>query len=96
VLSTDGATTVEYFENTGVSIGYALNDQVRISYTNEKGERNFATSATTTKDIKMTSYQIAYNIGGATLSLVRNSTDNVGFNDNVDSEETLVALAMAF
>jgi len=97
VLSgTEGAETVEYFENTGVSIGYALNDQVRISYTNEKAERNFATSATTTKDIKMTSYQIAYNIGGATLSLVRNSTDNVGFNSNLDSDETLVALAMAF
>jgi len=96
LATTAGATTVEFYENTGVSIGYALNDQVRISYTNEKGERNFATSATTTSDIKMTSYQIAYNIGGATLSLVRNSTDNVGFVSNVDSEETLVSLAMAF
>jgi len=92
----DGTTEVEYYENTGYSIGYALNDAVRVSYTNEKGERNFATSTTTSYDIKLASYQIAYNIGGATLSLVRQDVDNAAFTNNNDWTETLVGIAMAF
>jgi hypothetical protein len=90
------ATEVEYYENTGYSIGYAINDNVTVSYSNEKNEKNVMTSSTTTYDIKQNSYQIAYNLGGATLSLVRHETDNVGYANNTDASETLVAIAMAF
>ena len=95
-VGANGATTVEYYENTGISVGYALNDAVRLSYTDEKGERNFATSATTSYDIKLKSYQIAYNVGGATLSLVRQDVSNAAYTNNNDWTETLVAIAMAF
>jgi hypothetical protein len=93
---TSGATDVEYYENTGYSVGYALNDAVRVSYTREKSEQNFLTSSTVAYDITQSSYQIAYNIGGATLSLVRHDTDNKGYVNNADTAETLVAVAMAF
>jgi len=92
----NGAAIVEFFENTGYSIGYAVNDQVRVSYTREKNERNFITSTTQNFDITQDSYQIAYNIGGATLSLVRHETDNAAYTNNSDQSETLVAIAMAF
>lgn len=91
-----GDTTVEYYENTGISIGYALNDAVRFSYTDEKGEANYQTSATTSYDIKLKSYQIAYNIGGATLSLVRQDVKNASYTKGNDWTETLVGIAMAF
>ena len=94
--ATTGATVVEYYENTGISVGYALNDAVRISYTREKNEAHYLTSSTVNHDITQNSYQVAYNIGGATLSLVRHDTDNVGYKNNVDQNETLVAIAMAF
>ena len=87
---------VEYYENTGISVGYALNDAVRISYTREKNEAHYLTSTTTNYDITQNSYQVAYNIGGATLSLVRHDTDNVSYQNNNDRTETLVAIAMAF
>lgn len=96
VLTSAGDTTVEYYENTGWSVGYALNDAVRLSYTREKNEANYKTSATVGYDIEQDSYQIAYNIGGATLSLVRHETENVGYANNVDASETLIGLAMAF
>ena len=32
---TDGATQVEYYENTGISVGYAVNDDLSVSYTTE-------------------------------------------------------------
>ena len=91
-----GGTTVEYYENTGYSVGYALNDAVRVSYTREKNEANYKTSATVGYDIEQDSYQIAYNIGGATLSLVRHETQNAGYVNNEDRSETLIGLAMAF
>jgi len=95
-FATGGATTVEYYENTGVSIGYALNDAVRISYTDEKGQAHYATSATVGYDINLASYQVAYNIGGATISLVRQDVENAAFTNNNDWTETLVGIAMAF
>ena len=87
---------VEYYENTGISIGYALNDAVRISYTREKNEAHQLTATNVNYDITQNSYQVAYNIGGATLSLVRHDTDNASYQNNNDRTETLVAIAMAF
>jgi hypothetical protein len=94
--TTTGGTVVEYYENTGISVGYALNDAVRISYTREKNEAHYLTSSTVNYDITQNSYQVAYNIGGATLSLVRHDTDNARYTNNDDQSETLVAIAMAF
>ena len=93
---TSGASTVEYYENTGISVGYAVNDDLSVSYTSETGERNMQTSTTTVYDIEMDSIQVAYSLGGATLSLARTDYENIGFADGVDATETIVSLAFAF
>ena len=93
---TDGATTVEYYENTGLSIGYAVNDDLSVSYTTETGEANYQTSATTAYDIEMDSIQVAYSLGGATLSLARTDYENIGYANGVDATETIIALTFAF
>jgi outer membrane protein OmpU len=93
---TAGATTVEYYENTGISLGYAVNDDLSVSYTSEEGERNFQTSTTTNYDIEMDSIQVAYSLGGATLSLARTDYENLSFKDGVDATETIIALTFAF
>ena len=93
---TDGATTVEFYENTGISVGYAVNDDLSVSYTSETGEANFQTSSTTNYDIEMDSIQVAYSLGGATLSLARTDYENIGYADGVDATETIIALSFAF
>ena len=93
---TAGATTVEYYENTGVSIGFAVNDALSVSYTTETGERSFQTSSTVAYDIDMNSIQAAYSLGGATLSLARADYDNIGYANGVDASDTIIALAFAF
>ena len=93
---TDGATQVEFYENTGVSVGYAVNDDLSVSYTTETGERNFQTSATTTYDIEVDSIQVAYSLGGATLSIARTDYENIGYADGVDATDTIVAMTFAF
>jgi outer membrane protein OmpU len=91
-----GATTVEYYENTGYSLGYAVNDALSVSYTREESEANYLTSSTTNYDIEMDSVQIAYSLGGATLSLARADYENVGYANNSDAEETIIAMSFAF
>ena len=91
-----GATTVEYYENTGMSIGYAVNDDLSVSYTSETSEANYMTSATTAYDIDMDSIQLAYSLGGATLSIARADVENVGYVNNSDLTETIIAMSFAF
>ena len=91
-----GTTTVEYYENTGISIGYAVNDDLSVSYTSETSEANYQTSTTTSYDVEMDSIQIAYSLGGATLSIARADVENVGYVENTDLTETIIAMSFAF
>jgi len=92
----NGATTVEYYENTGMSIGYAVNDDLSVSYTQETSEPNYMTSATVGYDVEMDSIQLAYSLGGATLSIARADVENVGYVQNTDLTETIIAMSFAF
>jgi len=91
-----GTTTVEQYENTGFSIGYAVNDALSVSYTQETGERSMQTSSTATYDIQADSFQLAYTAGGLTLGLARTDYENVGYVQNHDVTETVLGLTMAF
>ena len=91
-----GATTVEYYENTGFSLGYAVNDELSVSFTREESEPSYMTSSTVAYDIEMDSVQIAYSLGGATLSLARADYDNVNYKNNQEATETIIAMTFAF
>jgi len=91
-----GATTIEHTENTGLSIGYSVNEDLSLSYTREESEANYQTSATVSNDIEMDSIQVAYSLGGATLSVARADYENVGYELNKDITETIIAMSFAF
>ena len=88
--------SAEYYENTGVSVGYAVNDDLSLSYTRETSERNMAHSPTVTYDIEMDSIQVAYSMGGATVSIARADVENTNYIQNYDVEETIIAMSFAF
>ncbi len=91
-----GTTDAEYYENTGMSVGFAVNDDLSVSFTREESEVNYAHSATASNDVEMDSIQVAYSLGGATLSLARADYENVGYVANEDATETIVAMTFAF
>ena len=93
---TAGGTTAEYYENTGMSVAYAVNDDLSISYTSETGEIFYQTSSTTAYDVEMDSVQLAYSLGGATLSIARTDYENIGYADGVDANDTIIAMTFAF
>ena len=94
--ATATGASVEYYENTGMSLGYAINDEVSVSYTRETSEANQAHSTNTTYDVEMDSVQVAYSLGGATLSLARADVENVSYTQNNDITETIIAMSFAF
>ena len=91
-----GTTDVEYYENTGMSVAFAVNDDLSVSFTREESEANYAHSATASNDVEMDSIQVAYSLGGATLSLARADYENVSYVANEDATETIVAMTFAF
>jgi hypothetical protein len=91
-----GTTTVEHYKNRGMSLGYAVNDNLSVSYTKEVSEASMQTSATTTYDVEADSIQAAYSLGGATLSIARADYENVGYVQNADRHETIIAMSFAF
>ncbi len=93
---TAGATTVEYYENTGFSLAYAVNDELSVSYSNETGEASYQTSATQAYDIEVDSIQAAYSLGGATLSIARGDYENMSYVNGSDGSDTIIALSFAF
>ena len=89
-------TTVEYYENRGISIAMAVNDALSVSYTDEVSEANAQHSPTVTYDVELQSVQAAYSLGGATLSLARANYDNVSYANGDDQTETIIAMTFAF
>ena len=91
-----GTTTAEYYENTGMSVAFAVNDDLSVSFTREESEVNYAHSSQANYDVEMDSIQVAYSLGGATLSLARADVENVSYVENEDATETIVAMTFAF
>ena len=81
-----------------MSIAYAINDDLSISYEVEKSEANYLITGTTADvEQKSTGIQLAYNLGGMTVALARNSHDNPGYSSTAaDEDQTLIAVTMAF
>ena len=92
------------YDTDAYGIQFAVNEAMSISYTKEKSEltRNSgveATNSTATKtkiEADVDTYQVAYNIGGATLAIVKSEADNAGYKTNKEVSATLISLKMAF
>lgn len=91
-----GATTVEYYTNSNISVGFAVNDALSVSYSNESSEPSYQTSATVGYDQDSQSIQAAYTMGGMTIALARTDYDNVGYVNNANVTETILSVSMAF
>ena len=83
---------------------FAVNDSLSVSYSIDKSEASTranivsgATSAVKTNvEAKITSAQVAYNIGGATLGITRTEVSDSDYTKDRDEDMTLFTLAMAF
>ena len=91
------ATFVESYDQTNQSIAYVVNDDLSLSYEVEKSTAQYLSDATADVEQKSTGIQIAYNMGGMTIALARNSHNNPSYDATAaDIDQTLLAVTMAF
>jgi len=103
----NGSTTidgsVEYFQNDAISVAFAVNENLSVSYdrlvsTAEARALTAANRAETdiSRDLEISSIQAAYNIGGAVVAIGQKSVDGNNYADGANFTETVFSLKMAF
>jgi len=102
ITNKNGFATMYETDSYGVEV--AVNDQLSISYTNEKSEEttNVAIAAgaaggtKTTIESDITSMQAAYVVGGATLGVAITETDDADYTAGKEEKVTVFSIAMDF
>ena len=98
----NGAVT--QYDTTSYGVEMAVNDALSVSYTKEKSEaiKNVAIVAGASSNTKstveadITSMQLAYVVGGATVGVNITDTDNADYISGKEEKVTMLSLAMAF
>jgi hypothetical protein len=94
----EDATTdfIEDTQNNKASVSVNVNDDLSVSYIQEKSTANHKTTATTDVEVKSTSLGAAYTMGGMTLALALVEHENVGYVANVDVKSSVFNVTLAF
>ena len=94
---------IQHYENSAYSIGFAVNENMSVSFTEEKSEqmnttKAAGTGAKTRSDVEMeiTTIDVSYTVGGATLGLSNSEHSNDSYTSGDDTTETIVAITLAF
>ena len=91
-----------YFENDAISIGYAVNDALSVSYDKLTSTGHVSNQSATNvrtrtdRDLVIESIQLAYNIGGAVVAIGQKDVEGVDYQQGNNEKETVFSLKMAF
>jgi len=96
VLADGSSDRIESTENTNYSVGYNVNDNLSVSYTNEESQNKNTTAGTVTEELDVSSVQAAYTMGGMTVAIAASDYENVGYEKGIDVSEIILAVTMAF
>ena len=91
---TGATTTVNYYENENWGIAFNVNDNLSVSFANFESEEHLGATGGQTLDID--SFQIAYNMGGATLKLAETDCSDCKYTASSEVDTTTLAVALAF
>tara|TARA_B110000967_G_scaffold89612_1_gene92190 strand:+ start:11476 stop:12480 length:1005 start_codon:yes stop_codon:yes gene_type:complete len=95
-ITTQATTSAESYEQQNGSIGFAVNDNLSVSFEQEVSEVSYIASTTAKVKQKSSAIQAAYTMGGMTMAVSQGAYDNVGYVDSKNASQTLFAVTMAF
>ena len=101
-MNTSATAKVQHYENDAYSIGFAVNDNLSISYTEENSEKVVKTTSATnvvtrpSVEMEITTIDVSYTMGGATLGISNSEHSNDSYTTGDDTTETIVAISLAF
>jgi hypothetical protein len=87
-------TTVEDYRQVNYSIAFAASDDLSVSYERETSEANKLDD--TSVEQESTGVQVAYTMGGMTIALAHMGHDNNGYVTGANTDQTVLAVTMAF
>ncbi len=96
------STTPGYYKNHMYGVAFNVNDNLSISHsyydTRKEDIANTAAVEEQTRYVEVSSTQIAYSMGGASIRLASTQADNVGFSTatSADQEATVLSVGLAF
>jgi len=97
------SATFNTYKNTGFGIAFNVNDDFSVSYgeykTRKAGLNNSGSvvqSDEANRVVEVSSFQAAYTMGGATISIADVNVSNAGFTAANDQVATIVSLGLAF
>ena len=89
----------DYYDNMAYGVSFLVNDNLSISYGQHKSERAKDGAANTGKvELKASSIQAAYTMGGATFKIAQSKATNASYSTAVsnDYDVSVVAMSLAF
>jgi len=88
------ATGATQYENDGYGITFNVNDDLSLGYNHYESVQSNSTNNTA----EATSFQIAYTMGGATISIADGSVDNKNYSTAAanDRDATVISVQLAF
>ena len=97
------AVVVDFYENKGYSLGFAVNENLSVSFTEEESTKNQKSKATATdvitrtdKTMEIQTIDVAYTVGGATFSVSTSEATNDSYTIGDDTNEHIFAMSLAF
>ena len=94
-----GENTIDYYDNMAYGVSFLVNDNLSISYGQHKSERAKDESAgDSVVELKASSIQAAYTMGGATFKIATSSADNASYSTAAanDYDVNVIAMSLAF
>jgi len=85
-----GETAVTNYDNTSYGITFSVNDDLSIGYVHTESD-----GSGKSVDAEADAFQIAYTMGGATISVAEVDVDNAGYSAG-SKEATVLSLGLAF
>ena len=91
-----GEVAMDYYDNMAYGVSFLVNDNLSLSYGQHKSER--AVEEVSKVELKATSMQAAYTMGGATIKVARSTVDNANYSTTAanDYDVNIVAMSLAF
>ena len=86
------AVVVDHYENKGYSLGFAVNENLSISY----GMSTVKYESSSKVDAESTGVSASYTMGGMTLGVAMNDHQNASYTQNNDIKDTVFTVQMAF
>ncbi len=90
------AGTAEWYDQDNMSIAFAVNKELSLSYEIEESEKRMANKAAVNVKQKSSAIQAAYTMGGMVLAVSHGSYKNNAYVANDNADQTLLAVTMAF